>query len=711
MVNTNNSWNTLFSDEIKLTQKSKKSNKSEQESPLENQTVEQDETTEKPINLGMLFDQIPNEELYKNNQSSSPDFFNFKSKSNCKSSSTAPSNSNSNSDSLKSRNTLSSSLFSSPSHKSRFNKTEYSEENLKQVENNEPRSTLKAIKWNRAKTSRSNGIYGGIPIKPKPLNNSYTNSFSQPKSSSNTEIRFGNNKALRNMYRRIQTRDRFRDLENKTSMQKQNVNQVANYDLGFQKLATRQNVTSDSLDKFESHNGFAKSEPSAVSHGFSHCRNVEYQTLQDRDLNIPNIPNPNHSSSTNKRSLSSSPSSRSSLATSSPYPSASTENTEQIKSSVFGLKSFQLSSNSPFGKQQNSPSIQNLQQYDKKNGGEQQISPLTSRASSLISQAANYSPLVNNSPLVDDGSQFSPNLQFGVNTAQYSFPAPTYQYSQRFSPNVERSANQNNYNNFSNTNRYPAYQESYAPSFPRSGLNANRPQNYGFRDTEQPDPYNRNNQSYQINSLNFGNSTLQDSRGNHRNSYDNQYNNQAYNYPQTQIQPNYHQNIPVSYPNSFPQNSYFQPPNLVSRIQPLRLENQMQTLNQATQRIQNSKTIRQILQEELTYPEPQSIHQSETFEMRKSFIQESLNELSSTSPVKMQLLEVLSRHESLSEIDLWREMKKLDRYIGTVALGLMMFHLIEEFGSDMIQRVDSDGRFTYSLSDDFKNLIKKESGL
>ena len=34
----------------------------------------------------------------------------------------------------------------------RFNKTEYSEENLKQVENNEPRSTLKAIKWNRAKT-------------------------------------------------------------------------------------------------------------------------------------------------------------------------------------------------------------------------------------------------------------------------------------------------------------------------------------------------------------------------------------------------------------------------------------------------------------------------------------------------------------------------------------------------------------------------------
>ncbi|MHA1776627.1 MAG: hypothetical protein ACTSWC_07610, partial [Promethearchaeota archaeon] len=59
----------------------------------------------------------------------------------------------------------------------------------------------------------------------------------------------------------------------------------------------------------------------------------------------------------------------------------------------------------------------------------------------------------------------------------------------------------------------------------------------------------------------------------------------------------------------------------------------------------------------------------------------------------------------------WREMKKSDRYIGTVALGLMMFHLIEEFGSDMIQRVDSDGRFTYSLSDDFKNLIKMESGL
>jgi hypothetical protein len=93
-------------------------------------------------------------------------------------------------------------------------------------------------------------------------------------------------------------------------------------------------------------------------------------------------------------------------------------------------------------------------------------------------------------------------------------------------------------------------------------------------------------------------------------------------------------------------------------------------------------------------------------EQREISIIEKLNYILQAEPVKLEVLRLLMDRNTHADCQLLREIKR-NRYMGSVALGMILYNLIESFGSDMISKRYSNGNDIYSISERFSGLLER----
>jgi hypothetical protein len=93
-------------------------------------------------------------------------------------------------------------------------------------------------------------------------------------------------------------------------------------------------------------------------------------------------------------------------------------------------------------------------------------------------------------------------------------------------------------------------------------------------------------------------------------------------------------------------------------------------------------------------------------EQREISIVENLQYIQQAEPVKLELLHILMDRNKHADCQLLRKIKK-KRYMGTVALGMILYNLIETFGSDMISKNYEEGNDIYSISERFSGLLER----
>ena len=93
-------------------------------------------------------------------------------------------------------------------------------------------------------------------------------------------------------------------------------------------------------------------------------------------------------------------------------------------------------------------------------------------------------------------------------------------------------------------------------------------------------------------------------------------------------------------------------------------------------------------------------------EQREISIIENLHYIEQAEPVKLEVLRLLMDSERHPDCQLLREIKR-NRYMGTVALGMILYNLIETFGSDMISKNYEDGNDIYRISERFSGLLER----
>ncbi|MHA1673877.1 MAG: hypothetical protein ACTSYI_09630 [Promethearchaeota archaeon] len=529
-------------------------------------------------------------------------------------------------------------------------------------------SKLPAIQWNQAKTHYN---AKGKKLSNNSSHSSNANNSSNTNYSNNSEdrevkpkiISFGGNRALNNMYKRMQSRDQAKFIQNQFSARSLD-------DLSFQKLAARQNITADRFS--ENHGQFANS--------------------RDQKLGIPKLPN-------KKLSF---PNFQSSNSNNSPYSnrSVSLEPKSPNLTPVMGLKSFQMD---------------------------------------FSDQPSNSSNNMKNSPEKSDWLGYSSSMAANSpvqGNNSYSLSTPPIYSAQHNSNSPHR--NDSNYGSLHETQQNlhnlrrevphrenPYYHDSYASSQPMDSRMANTGPNYQ-QDLRSRLPYYQQHPEQSNNTQGFSNSY--NSPRSAPSSYFPSNNYAAYGF---QNQPGLNsaspysnsQYIPPQHPSHYPprnpssrygsmqgnfhqnSSSQFNTPNLESRLVPLHLRDQISPLNQIVMRQEESRVMRQVQDNPLSYPEPELSHLPANEDLRESLIIETLLDLPKSEPVKHEILQLLLANGSISEIILLRKIKKSGRYMGRVALGLIMFHLIEEFGSDMIQRKFSERSYSYSVTERFKEIV------
>ncbi|WP_371804732.1 hypothetical protein [Candidatus Lokiarchaeum ossiferum] len=92
---------------------------------------------------------------------------------------------------------------------------------------------------------------------------------------------------------------------------------------------------------------------------------------------------------------------------------------------------------------------------------------------------------------------------------------------------------------------------------------------------------------------------------------------------------------------------------------------------------------------------------------RKTMIIEKLQFFEQSEVLKHQILKILhSSTEGIADCQMLRKIKKSGRYLGSVALGMILYNMIESFGEDMVQKQYSHGSYVYSLSEEFRDLYQ-----
>ncbi|MHA1512014.1 MAG: hypothetical protein ACTSRX_09885, partial [Promethearchaeota archaeon] len=120
-----------------------------------------------------------------------------------------------------------------------------------------------------------------------------------------------------------------------------------------------------------------------------------------------------------------------------------------------------------------------------------------------------------------------------------------------------------------------------------------------------------------------------------------------------------------------------------------------------------NNSLQNTLQDDLLYNTTNKINEiEEDPEQREISIIENLHYIEQAEPVKLEVLRLLLDRNKHADCQLLRKIKK-NRYMGTVALGMILYNLIETFGSDMISKNYDEGNDIYSISERFSGLIER----
>ncbi|MHA1519693.1 MAG: hypothetical protein ACTSRK_05865 [Promethearchaeota archaeon] len=609
------SWDSIFKKQINIPEKESE----RKQSTLDNLTTSsKKQTLDEPINLSFLFD-TPLQDNTSTYDTSS--------------------------DSELGRNN-----GSQPSQRS-FGDEYYSDSHSNRNLDDKLSSTrpkLPEIQWNQAKTHSN--AWGNRSSKYSGNPQYNENSAVKPKI-----ISFGGNRALKNMYKRIQSRDQAKNIQNQFSGRSSDT-------LGFQKLAARQNVTADCL--YENPAQFANS--------------------RDQKLGIPKLPNKRSTPSMNNQ-----------------YSNVGIP--QGPKSSnltpVRGISSFQTDlpyqPSNNYGNTMNSPNNINNSGFSSQQAANSQLPRNFSPALSNPIYSARNDPYSGRENESSYGSLRE--TRQNLHSLQGEIPNEEYPYSR----------NSNGNSHFCNS-RIPINEADYQSRF--------RSQNSYHQQSSGQQKYTRGFSNYGINPRSFPSSPLPSKNYAAYGFQNHPESNSASPYSKSQYTPSQHSaQYPQQYSytmnssrqNNFQQNpsSQFRTPNLESRLTPLQLADQISPMNQIMMRQEESRIMRQVQDNHLSYPEPEMANLPADKDLREALILETFLDIPKSEPVKHEILQFLLTSGPISETVLLRKIKKSGRYMGRVALGLIMFHLIEEFGTDMIQRKFSERTYSYSVSDRFKEIV------
>lgn len=93
--------------------------------------------------------------------------------------------------------------------------------------------------------------------------------------------------------------------------------------------------------------------------------------------------------------------------------------------------------------------------------------------------------------------------------------------------------------------------------------------------------------------------------------------------------------------------------------------------------------------------------------MEEAEMTERLHLIHQTERVKYQILQILSDGSAHVDCRILRTIKKSGRYLGNVALGMILYNLRELFGTDSVTRTYSEGSYIYQLSPEFRAVYLK----
>lgn len=683
------SWDSIFNKQIKLPEQTLEKNA---KSHIKADSKVAKTKLDEPINLSFLFDQSP----------------------------------------VSLENQKASSFENTPPSSKNTQKTEQLKETREHYQSSQnvenPLASSKTpIKWNFARKNASN--FRNIPShsqkEPNNRRSSFSAGFQTPKSNTNEENRsptFAGNRALQNMYNRIQQR---KDMQPLGQMNEKSTSDS----LGFQKLSIRQNITSDRMKSGE----------------------TNFNNTQDRDLSIPKPPLKGE----NRAELYS-------ISRKNQSYTGNGNNAEEFPKTVKGLKSFQLKATRTQSTQAIFPkTLQN--RNDPNNGFNARSLGVNANRSyrPIDPVSGSYNPSFPRNEL--EGSN---NPSYGYTPKQNQlfqtqdkdsrekqpyYHAPNYQQTAHRNQHQNLQEGQNYYqdlSNYRNNSKYEGFDEGgysqLLSSHSGSDFAATRDSNY---QPNYPSNYRPNHASYNENAEYGSRKTnnqylntnaeieLQNQRRYGSNSYDGTrtgyshkanredmltmryrtnpremgFNGQSYTTNTSATGENLGQhNYPMQdYNTSRSPQIPYRAPDLRSRIEPLQIYDQMVPMSRSLTRYETEHQLRHFSEEPLLFPEPKATHLPVNANMRDSLILESLEDLKSTEPVKYTILSILVNDEEKSESKLLREIKKSGRYMGSVALGVIMFHLIEEFGTAMISREFKEGMFWYKLSEEFKQMMNK----
>ncbi len=120
-----------------------------------------------------------------------------------------------------------------------------------------------------------------------------------------------------------------------------------------------------------------------------------------------------------------------------------------------------------------------------------------------------------------------------------------------------------------------------------------------------------------------------------------------------------------------------------------------------------NNSLQNSLQDDLLYNTENKINEiEEEPEQREISIIENLHYIEQAEPVKLEVLRILMDRNKHPDCQLLRKIKR-NRYMGSVALGMILYNLIETFGSDMISKNYEEGNDIYHISERFSGLIER----
>ncbi len=107
------------------------------------------------------------------------------------------------------------------------------------------------------------------------------------------------------------------------------------------------------------------------------------------------------------------------------------------------------------------------------------------------------------------------------------------------------------------------------------------------------------------------------------------------------------------------------------------------------------------------FSEMQNSNSHNSIQTRNQWIEDKIHEISRTEKVKNEIMAILYNSDGISDANLLRKIKQSGRYMGSVTLGMIMYNLIDLFGSDLISRNPNENGFIYNISKEFRSCYEK----